>query len=323
MRNAVVFLLSAVLLLLAGSAWIALYPAVPEDLGGVDNLDGRAQAVRIPVGEDDHVDGWWLRGAHPATVLLLAGYARDHRRMWRYAQFLHRQGLTVLTVDFRSARQKGRKPTTLGYWELHDARATLDWLRKRPGMGGVRVGLFGESLGGSVALALAAERADVAAVVADCPFATGEMAIADGFRCVLRLPPSPLAQIARQMGRLVTGHDPGALDVTQALRTLSARPVLLVQTRLGDRFSPTQVDRLNAALGRGGESWTVDDVKHTQAWLVHRGEYELRVGRFLSTHLGLAPTGLAPRSAPGPRKGGAPIRTAAHEVAQPLEKKRP
>jgi hypothetical protein len=243
--------------------------------------------------------------------------------MWRYAQFLHRQGLTVLTVDFRSARQKGRKPTTLGYWELHDARATLDWLRKRPGMSGVRVGLFGESLGGSVALALATERADVAAVVADCPFATGEMAIADGFRCVLRLPPSPLAQIARQVGRLVTGHDPGALDVTQALRTLAARPVLLVQTRLGDRFSPTQVDRLNAALGRGGESWTVDDVKHTQAWLVHRGEYELRVGRFLTTHLGLVPTGLAPRSAPGPRKGGAPIRTAAHGVAQPLEKKRP
>ena len=330
MRNALVLIVSALLLFAGGSAWIALYPTVPADLGGVESLDGRAERVRIPVGEDDQLDGWSLRGREPATVLLFAGYARDHRRMWRYAHFLHALGLGVVTVDFRSARPWGRKPTTLGYWELRDARATLDWLRARPGLGGARVALFGESLGGSTALALAAQRPDVSAVVADCPFSSGDAAIADGFRCQLHLPAFPLVRVTRQLGLLCTGHDPGALDATQALRAMNGRPVLLIQTRRGDRFSRGQVERLTAALGRAGETWTLEDVKHTETWVVRRGEYERRVGRFLAAHLGVSPTsgrpGAAQRTVSGLKAGGTAIERGAkavgQAVAKPIRKKR-
>ena len=287
MRKAVIFFVSALLLLMVGSAWLALYPTVPADLGGAENLDARAHAVRIPVGEDDHLDGWYLRGTQPAAVLLFAGYARDHRRMWRYAAFMHRLGLHVLAIDFRSARATSRKPTTLGYWELRDGRAALDWLRARPELAHARVALFGESLGGATALTLAAQRPDVAAVVADCPFASGDLAIADGFECVLHLPAWPLAPIGRGVGKLVTGHDPGAMDVTEALRALNGRPVFLIQTRRGDRFSRLQVDRLTSSLGLAGEAWTLDDVRHTEAWIHHREEYERRVSRFLTSHLGV------------------------------------
>jgi fermentation-respiration switch protein FrsA (DUF1100 family) len=306
MKKALVFFLSALLLLMAGSAWIAMYPTVPVDLGGAPDLDAQALHVEIPVGEGDRLDGWYLRGTEPAAVLLFAGYARDHHRMWRYAGFLHKLGLHVLTIDFRSARATSRKPTTLGYWELRDAQAALDWTRQRPGMANARVALFGESLGGAAALALAARRTDVAAVVADCPFASGDAAIADGFACVLHLPAYPLAPFARQMGKLATGHDPGALDVTQALRSLNGRPVLLIQTRRGDRFSRSQVDRLTASLGLDGETWTMDDVKHTEAWLDHRAEYEKRVGRFIAGHLGVAlpepKPATAPATSPPPKK---------------------
>jgi fermentation-respiration switch protein FrsA (DUF1100 family) len=288
MRNAILLFLSALLVVSAGSAWLALYPAVPADLGGVEDLDARARHVRIPVGDGDHLDGWVLAGSRPATVVLFAGYARDHRRTWRYGQFLHRLGLTVVTVDFRSARRHQRKPTTLGHWELLDARATLAWLRREPALSGHRVALLGESLGGAVALTLAAERPDVAAVVADCPFASADAAIADGFQLVVGLPPFPLAPLARRVGRWVAGVDPGALDVTASVRALRGRPVLIVQTRREDRFSRRHNERIETALGPGGEVWTLDDVKHNQAWLLHREEYERRVGGFLARHLGVA-----------------------------------
>jgi fermentation-respiration switch protein FrsA (DUF1100 family) len=309
MRNAILLFLSSLLLVAAGSAWVALYPAVPADLGGVANLDDRARRVRIPVGESDHLDGWVLPGARPATVVLFAGYARDHRRMWRYAHFLHRMGATVVTVDFRSARRQGRKPTTLGHWELLDARATLDWIRRDLELRTHRVALFGESLGGAVALTLAAERPDVAAVVADCPFASADAAIADGFQLVIRLPPFPLAPLARQVGRWVAGVDPGALDVTESLAALAGRPVLVVQTRREDRFSRRHAERIETALGPGSEVWTLEDVRHNQAWQLHRAEYERRVGDFLARHLGLPAPLAAPvtaeRAADGvrPRRG--------------------
>ena len=315
MRNALVCFVSAVFLLAGGSAWIALYPSVPADLGGVEDLDARATREWIPVGDDDHLDGWYLRGSRPATVILFAGYARDHRRMWRYAQFLWRDGYNVLAVDFRSARMLDRKPTTLGYWELRDARAALDWVRTRPGSSGQPVAFVGESLGGSVALALAAERPDVSAVVADCPFASGDAAIADGFRYVIHVPPDPLAWITRELGKLVTGHDPGELDATAALRSLKNRPVLLIQTRLEDRFSRDEVQRLSTAAGPRAETWTVDDAKHTGVWVAHRDEYEQRVGRFLASRLG--GDVVAERTAPGLAERAAHGATAAgHAVVE-------
>ncbi len=316
MRHALLLILSAVLLFAGGSAWLALYPSVPEDLGGVENLDSKSLHVQIPVGEDEHLDGWYLAGSKPATVVLFAGYARDHRRTWRYGHFLNKLGFHIVTVDFRSARRLRRKPTTLGYWELRDARATLDWVRQRPALAGHPVALFGESLGGVAALALAVERRDVAAVVADCPFASGDEAIADGLRLVMHVPAFPFAPLARQVGRLVTGHDPGAFDATQSLRALNGRPVLVIQTRVEDRLSLKQVERITRSLGLEGESWTLADVKHTEAWVSQPQAYEKRVGTFLRSRLGLpepAPASPAPRAK---RAAGKVGRT----VTKPLQK---
>lgn len=328
MRNALVLFLSAVLVLVAGSAWIVLYPRVPMDLGGVEDLDARATHVRIPVGDDDHLDGWYLRGRQRGTVILFAGFARDHHRVWRYAHFLHALGLHVLAVDFRSVRAAKRKPTTLGFWELADARAALDWVRAQNSLRDQPVALFGESLGGVVALKLASERPDVAAVVADCPFASADAAISDGFRYVVRVPPYPLDVLSRQVGRLVTGHDPGSLDATEALRSMNGRPVLLIQTRRADRFSRDQVERLTRSAGLRAETWTVDDARHTEVWVARREEYEKKVSRFLAATLGLEPPegrpGVAERAARGAKAAGKAVtngaKAAGRAVAKPFKK---
>src|SRR5689334_9963973 len=131
-RGPLTLLVSAFIVLAAGSGWLALYPPVPMDLGGVPNLDARAERVRIPVGAGDHLNAWLLRGRRDALVVVFHGYGRDHTRAWRYGQFLNRAGYSVLTADFRSSRATDRKPTTLGYYEMEDARAELDWVAAHP-----------------------------------------------------------------------------------------------------------------------------------------------------------------------------------------------
>lgn len=279
-RNALILGLLALALFVAGSCWLALYPTVPRDLGGAPNLDARARHVRIPLEGGDHLDGWLLRGRRKATVVIFHGYGRDHTRAWRYAQFLERAGYGVLAADFRSSRALKRKPTTLGYYELEDARALLGWLERESPVKNDRVALFGESLGGSVALAVAAEHPGVAGVVVDCPFATGRRALEDAFERWAHLPRWPLAPAAGIAAAVLTGHDPAGLDAVAAVRRLDRRPVLFIGSVNDDRLAISQTEDLWRAAGGRDSLWILPDCGHNQGWLRHRAEYERRVLAF-------------------------------------------
>lgn len=273
---------SAAALFAAGSAWLALYPPVPRDLDGAPDLDAKARRVRIPVAGDS-LDAWYIAGHEPAVVIVFHGYGREHTRAWRYAQFLTGAGYGVLAPDFRSSRARNRKPTTLGHYEIADAEAALAWVENRPATQGARIALLGESLGGSVALVLAARHAEVAAVVADCPFATGRRAIEDSIERWAHLPRA-LAGLACGAGRVLAGCDPCALDVVAAADSLRTRPLFLIHAARDDRFSTEQARDLWRAAGAKDELWLLD-TGHNEAWQFHREEYERRVLAFLDRSL--------------------------------------
>jgi dienelactone hydrolase len=287
--HVVVFTAFALALFLAGSTWLALFPGVPVDLGGVRNLDSRCERVRVPVGGADHLDAWLLRGRGRGLVVVFHGFGRDHHRAWRYAQFLHRAGYDVLAPDFRSSRTADRKPTTLGYFECEDARATLDWADRRPDLRGMPLALFGESLGASVALAVAADRGEVRAVIADSPFESGTRALEDAFERWAHVPRWPAAPIAAALAEGLTGHDPRELDVAAAVRRLTGRPLFFVACERDDRLSVAQTRDLWRSAGAKDSLWVLADCGHTEAWQAHRAEYERRTLEFLAVRLTAAP----------------------------------
>jgi|SRR5262245_9157736 len=285
MRSVLVLLISALALFLGGSAWLVLFPPVPTDLAGAQNLDARARHVRIPVGDRDSLDGWYLPPRNGALVVILHGYGRDHTRAWRYGGFLERAGYGLLTFDFRSSRAANRLPTTLGHYETPDARAVLAWMRTQPGLHSIRVGLLGESLGGAVALVTASERPDVSAVIVDGAFASGNLALEDACQRWAHLPRGPGGQMCRALGRLATGVDPGTLDVAEATRALRDRPVFFIHALGDNRLSVANPRALWAAAGSKDPLWIIPDAGHNQGWQRHRALYEARVRAFFDDHL--------------------------------------
>ena len=282
-RRPLFYSCTALAALLGASAWVGLYPMLPRDLGGVESLDARAERVRIAVAPRDSVDAWYLPGPRPASVLLLHGYARTHSRMWRYGSFLHRAGYGVLAFDARSARAVNRLPTTMGWNELPDAQAALDWLRARQPHGAI--GVLGESLGGSVALMLAARNPDVAAVVEDCAFASGRLALEETSERWAHLPRWPTAPVLRWLEWHATGFDPYAIDVVPAAQSLKRRPVLFIQGLEDNRFSALQVQSLWQAAGHKDPLWLIPDAGHNAGWIRHRALYERRVVAFFDRAL--------------------------------------
>jgi pimeloyl-ACP methyl ester carboxylesterase len=304
MGRVLFFLVAAVVLFAAGSGWIALYPPVRRDLGGVEDLDARAEKVRIPVGPDDTLDGWLLAGRRDALIVIFHGYGREHTRAWRYAQFLQRGGYGILTVDFRSSRSSNRKPTTLGAYELEDARAVLDWIRTRRDLRHQSLGLFGESLGGSVALVAAAGDSAVQVVVVDGAFATGRRALEEASMRWAHLPAWPSALLARALGRVFTGHDPYALDAEAAARALAGRHTLFIAAENDPRFSEAQARSMWRAAGSDpGGLWVLrGPIGHNEGWIKDRAEYERRVLGFYERNLAPAVAATAVPAKPGAGK---------------------
>jgi dipeptidyl aminopeptidase/acylaminoacyl peptidase len=279
-------------LVLAGVVWLGFFPFLPRDLGGAPDLDGASRRVRIPL-EDDALDGWLLPGREPAVVLVLHGYGREHSRAWRYGAFLRAAGYGVLAVDFRSSRWNRRRPTTLGHHEVVDAQAALDWLRAEPSLAGVAVGLLGESLGGSVALLVAAENPEVRAVVADGAFAHATLALEDSSERWARLPRRS-AHLARALGRALTGRDLGEADIEPAAVRLADRPVFFIHALRDDRLSVEHAERLWRAAGGKDPLWIIPGVGHNEGWKRHPVEYERQVLAFFGLHLLGRGAGLPP-----------------------------
>jgi len=278
----------------AAGVRLALFPFVPRDLAGAPDLDGRARRFRITVAQGDVIDAWHLPGTRDATVIVLHGYARDHYRAWRYGDFLNRAGYGIVTFDFRSSRARAtgrRLPTTLGHHELMDARAVLRWVESQPELADHALAVFGESLGGSVALMIAAESPRIAAVVVDCPFSSGLHALEDSSERWARVPRWPAAQLARAVGRMFTGHDPGIPDAIGAARRLTTRPLYFIHCIRDNRLAPRQTTCLWEAAGSKDPLWLVTDAGHNEAWRRHPAEYERRVTEFLDAHTGAETAG--------------------------------
>lgn len=130
-------------------------------------------AVTLKTEDGLALDAWWLPHDTPrARLLFLHGNAGNiSHRLDSLMQF-HRQGLSVLILDYRGYGRSEGQPSETGL--AMDARAGWRWLREEADQPPGDVVLFGRSLGAAVAAELAAElegeEQGPAAVILESPF---------------------------------------------------------------------------------------------------------------------------------------------------------
>jgi fermentation-respiration switch protein FrsA (DUF1100 family) len=105
------------------------------------------------------IHGWYVPHEHPrAVVLFCHGNAGNITDRAEIILSLHSHvGVAVLVFDYRGYGKSEGKPDERGV--LADARAGRTWLAQRTGLAENQIVLMGESLGGAVAVDLAAEGA--------------------------------------------------------------------------------------------------------------------------------------------------------------------
>jgi pimeloyl-ACP methyl ester carboxylesterase len=207
--------------------------------------------------------------------------SKESEKIADLAAALAERGVASLRFDFSGRGESGGDPRRILYsQEVEDLGAALDLLRSR---GHRRLGIFGSSMGGAVAVIGAGRHPDVAAV-------TTLAAVA---RPALFLERAGAREVARWRAQgffvydgveVSAEHldDAAATDVLGAARRLTVP--LLVQHGTGDEVVPVEDGHLLAAAGRG-EIVLYAGADHRFSRDEDRRAAVARAAEFLARHL--------------------------------------
>ena len=186
--------------------------------------------------------------------------------------------------DWRAHGRSGGSITTLGYHERYDLIAAVDFAKMR---GANKLGVLGFSMGGAVALAVAASDPAIDAVAADGAFVQVISAVAGGL--VERGLPPNLVRVLARLFLIVTnlrlGINVFEIDPLRWIDRLAPKPLLLLYGDRDPYVPPGEIDQLIARAGNPKEVWRVPAAAHRNLQELQPAEYRHKITRFFDENL--------------------------------------
>ena len=279
---------------LVGALGIAAYTArelnTPRQRGWRDEYTFTPWEVRVPyepvsfsTTDGLTLRGWWF--PQPDTdrvVIATTGHKGAKTDMLGIGSGLWRAGNNVLLFDYRGCGESDPAPLSVGFYEQGDVRAALDYARER--VPDARLGLIGFSMGGALAILIAATDPSVRGVIADSAYATLAGVVGSAYGRY-RVPNRPFLAISDRYNGWRYGYRYDALRPIDAVAAVSPRPLLIIH---GTQDSVTPVAhayQLYAAAGEPKELWIAEGAHHCGAYFLDRQTYVARAAAFFDRAL--------------------------------------
>lgn len=246
--------------------------AVTSGIAGLNDAEFRLDGTA-------RIRGWYAQGSRRATIVMLHGSTANREQILPEARVLARAGFGVLVYDSPGQGQsEGR--VQCGASERRALEAAIDWVERRGDTDRERLGVFGFSLGGYIALQVAARDARVRAVavagaVSDWKRVTGWEYRRWG---VVSEWPAMLAD-------RVFGGPAEELEPRDLVARIAPRPLLLVQGGADTTVPGFSADELYGAAGANKERYTIPRADHGEYMHVAPTEYAHRLVDFFTRSL--------------------------------------
>jgi fermentation-respiration switch protein FrsA (DUF1100 family) len=233
------------------------------------------QDIELTTEDGVKLSAWYTRPQNGALILVAHGYG-DKRIEDFYVLFAS-HGYGVLAWDFRAHGKSGGEFSSLGYYEVRDAKAALDYVLAQPDV--KHIGAWGGSMGAVTMIRAAARYPQIEALVADSPFSTLEDLLS------VRVPYPVIRPLIRFFAERESGVSMDLVRAVDDVREISPRPVYIIQG-MGDTMIPLDsAQRIFDAAGEPKFLWTEADVPHLNMYTYYREEYERRVIGFFDEYL--------------------------------------
>ena len=236
------------------------------------------EPVEIKADDGTALFAWFFpaRGESRGTVLFLHGNAENISTHFANVAWMPAEGFSVLALDYRGYGGSSGSPSLPG--TQLDIDAALRYLLERRDVNPNRIIVFGQSLGGALAIhyvAHSAYRSHVRAVIADSPFSDYQRVAREklaGFFMTW-----PLQWLAN----FTINNDYAPIASVHALSPI---PLLLIHGEEDTIVSPKHSQALYASAAEPKDLWLLPDTGHIQS--VRSAALRKRLTQFLMSHSG-------------------------------------
>ena len=252
-----------------------------------EHLHLPSRAIQFQATDGVLLEGWLIpREAEKPWIILCHGVGSNRADLLDIAAGLHRAGFNLLLFDFRGHGGSEGRTTSFGWREQRDLEGALVFLGRQEEVPEQPFGIYGISMGGAVALMVAAKDERIAAMAVDSPYASLEETLSQHLALLYPwLPKVPFLWFVLSTYRLRFGVWPGVVSPERSVTQLNGRPLLLIQGAQDLRMPLAGAKRLIDGASGPKEFWVVEDAGHLEAFSLDPKAYLKRLVGFFRTHL--------------------------------------
>lgn len=213
---------------------------------GLTLPDDKWQEVSFSTVDQLKLAGWYSPTQNGQTILILHGFGGNRGQVLPVAKMLRDQGFGVLSYDTRAHGQSDGKEIGYGETEVRDVKAALDWLESREEVDVTRIGVYGFSLGGYIALQEAVTDQRIATMVlTSTPSTLFGLGIDEGGGGIKGWFDASLRYAAAK----ATGLTRYEFSGPKSIKALEGRPLLFIAAENDEIVSPVRAWELFEAAG--------------------------------------------------------------------------
>ncbi|HNW45024.1 MAG TPA: alpha/beta hydrolase [Elusimicrobiales bacterium] len=232
--------------------------------------------------------GWFIPavgGATGQTIILCHGWGSNRGELLRDTHFLAEHGFNLFYFDFRASGESKGSVSSVGYLETRDFDAAYGFLKTNRPEAVEAVGVFGTSMGGSVAIYAAAKYPEIVCLLSENTFLSYTRVVANWSWRRLNTPYFPLVAMTLFFVRRKLKADPEPYSPRFSVAGVRA-PVLFINGDNDDLVPLADAEALFALCpSEKKKMWVIAGASHAHCAEVGGEVYRDKVTAFFKEYL--------------------------------------